>query len=568
MLAAIVFALYAAISLIVTYPIVWNLGTALPGAYGDQAEYMWCIDTFWTALASGHTPFFTTRVLYPIGANLMYTTYGPFVSLFAWPFLGNLVAYLGVVVLLSPPLAAFGAYLVTCALTGDRGAAFVAGLVYGLSPTVVSFAESSHYYKLVAAALFPYGVLALVRFLETTRRGALIALSAVAWALFFTDYYVFIMYLLLVCVVGSFTWRRQHTRGIVLACLSNALLALAVLHWVLPPVEWSQLTGGGGITTHANANFADYLVPQPYSLLLGRFSGWASDSGRDVNYFLGWSLLPVALAGLVLGQPRRIVVALAAAGALLGVLACGPEIKIGAIKLLINQWTPWYWLVKVPPLGLLDLPRCFALGPALIIGLLVGIGLAGWRRRRLALALGLALFTIDYGQIGMPPSNFSEFPVPSIYRRLAAASDTRTLLELPSGVTESKGGFGLSNDTPQNNPQMYWQTVHRKPRVGAYFSRIPGSTYSWFEHEPIISDLFIMTGYDGGWNGRQVDTLPDYRPEVVEQFFRTFNLGYVILAPHRKQTQFDLEVQRLLAGRIAARDVEEDYVMYTLTRDR
>jgi hypothetical protein len=563
---ALVFALYAVLSLVVTYPVAARLGTALPGLNGDQSQYMWCVDTFWTELTAGHNPFVTTRVLYPLGANLMHTGYAPFVSLFAWPFRDHLLAYLGVVVLVCHPAAAFAMYLLTRALTDDRRAAFVAGLAYGLSPALISFTESSHYYKLVAAALLPYGVLAVVRFLETARRGWLVALSAVTWALVFTDYYVLVMHLLIVGVFGLVCARRRHARGIVVAAVANVVLAGVLMRWVFPPLDWRELVGGGGITAQANANLADYVVPRAQNPLLGRFGVLATDRPNgDVEYFLGWFLLPVALVGLARGLRRPAFRALAIAGLLLGVLACGTAIRIGRQELLTGVWTPWHWLARVPALGVFDLPRCFALGAALVTATLVGLGLSGWRRPWLACCVGLGLVAIDYGQVGMMP--LSDFPVPPVYRRLAAMPDTRTLLELPSGVTESKGGFGLATSNTQNNPQMYWQTVHHHPRVGAYLSRIPQSTYRWFEQEPVINDLFVMTGYDGGWRGRQVNTLPSYAPEVVTVFVHTFNLGYIILHPHPKQGQFDAEVQRLLAGRIAARDVDDGYVMYTLTAE-
>jgi MYXO-CTERM domain-containing protein len=562
--------LYLAVTLVLTHPLVWQLGTAMPGIPGDQTEYMWCVDTFWASVLAGQNPFTTNRVLYPVGANLMHTGFAPFVSLFAWPFLGHLPLYLSLVVLVSYPAAAVAMFLLVRALTGNAGAAAIAGLLYGFGPPLVSFAEASHYYKVVAAALLPYGALSLVRFLDAGRLRPLLGLSAVTWALVFTDYYVLVMHLLAVAIVGIVCLRARHVRGVVIAAIANAVLAIALIRWVFPPLDTSDLWGGGyGVTSRANANLADFLVPRVENPLLGRLGVWATDRPNgDVDYFLGWGTLALALSGVWRRRRSPLIVGLAAAGLILLVLACGPAIRFGHRELLTHAWTLWHWLAKLPSLNILDLPRPFALGAALSVTALAGVGLATWRRPRLAVVLGAVLFAVEYGQIGM---RLSTFPVPAIYQRLAAKPGTRTLLELPSGITESKGGpslnLGINYSNIQNNPQMYWQTVHRKPRVGAYLSRIPRSTYQWFAEQPVISDLFIVTSTGNEWNGRKVEALPSYPPEVVDRFLRTFNLGYVILQPHPQQAEFARTVEALLAGRIAAREADAaGYVLYTLVQ--
>src|SRR5436309_2396228 len=76
---------YFVIAVVATYPIIWQLRDALPGHFSDQPFYVWAIDTFWVQVRAGMTPFWTDRVLYPVGANLMHATIAPFVSLFAYP---------------------------------------------------------------------------------------------------------------------------------------------------------------------------------------------------------------------------------------------------------------------------------------------------------------------------------------------------------------------------------------------------------------------------------------------------------------------------------------------------
>ncbi len=560
---------YAAAAVAATYPIVWELGKALPGHFSDQPFYVWAIDTFWTQLRAGTTPFWTDRVLYPIGANLMHATIAPFVSMFAFPF-GSPILYLSIAVLVSLVAAAMGmAYLVTL-LTQSVAAAAVAGLCYAFSPAVLSVTKASHYYTGIAAALMPWGVAALVRFLSTGRMWPLVALSMTTWALVFTDYYVTVMFLIVVVVVGvpGLVTQRALLSRVLIAFIANVVLALLIVQ-VLPALNTSDLPGGGlNFTSMSNTNLADFFVPSLDNRLLGaKFGGWAFDHyNNDVDsYFLGWGLLAVAVAAIA-ANPRGIVLRLGIAALICGLLACGTAIRWGRHELLVESHTPWHWFAQFPSFRAFDSPRRFALGVQLVVATLVGVGLGTIARRTgrsvLVFVAGVLLFGVEYGQVGMPTVTMD---VPTVYRLLADRPGDRTLLELPSGITESKGGFGLDlKGGVQNGPQMYWQTIHRKRRVGGYLSRIPISTYTWFEHEPIIGDLFTLTGTDGTWGPRHVDTLPDYPPEVVQRFSDVFRLGWIVLGPNPRQPRFAADVERLLAGRIVRRETVEGYVLYTL----
>jgi hypothetical protein len=566
-------ALYSGAAVVTTWPLVRRLGTAMPGRVGDQSFYMWAVDTFWTQLRAGESPFVTDRVLYPLGASMMHATTGPLIALLGYPFLDRLPLYLALVALASLVVAAFGAFLLVRALTRDTAAAAIAGLAYGFSPVLLSILLSTHYLIAAGAALLPYGQLAVVRLARGGRPALpLAALSAVTWALFLTDFYVTVLHLLLVATAGCVLLPRLGRRAlapIAVALAANVLIAVAAVVWVLPPLDTGDLSGGGpGFWSRSVTNLADYLVPSTYNPFLGpRVAGWASDrpNGEVDVYFLGWGVLPLALAGAVLGRRIPGVAGLAAAGAAALVLACGTAIRFGSTELLTEHWTPFHWLVRLPSLNMLDTPRRFVIGVQLAVAALAGVGLArlaGRGRRRLVLAAGLLVAVVDYAQFGM---ELAVVPVPEIYRRLAAEPGDRTLLEIPSGVTESKSVFGYDFVDGLNNKQMYWQTVHRKRRVGVYFSRVPRVVYRWFDQQAVIGDIFTLATRNGTWRGRTLETLPDYPARTVGDFVRTFDLGWVILSPNPRQAIFAEAVERVLAGRIARTERDtEGWVLYVL----
>jgi hypothetical protein len=556
---------------------VWHLGTSLPGMpLADQNQYLWCVDTFWTHILNGTSPFWTDRVLYPLGANLMHTGLAPFVSMFALPFRSHLVLYLALAVLASLVAGALGMRALVRRLTGSELAGFLAGCLYAFSPTVLSFADASHYYKVVSAALLPWGLYALVGFIRSPRARALVAVSAVTWCLLFTDYYETILFVVIVAVVLLLSLRREYLAPAAVDHAVNEVIAAALIIRVFPSLDTTELIAGGDyFWRRSTINLADLFVPSSYNPLLGRFGELAFDrpNGDVDSYYLGFGVL--ALAALAFGRGRpRVTVPLAVAGLLAAALACGINPRFGAANELVpERWMPWYWLVRLPSLNLLDLPRCFILGTQLVLATLAGIGIARLLARGVrpaaVVAVVLAVFAVEYGQLGM---RLYTPEVPLVYRRLAAMPD-RTLLELPSGVTESKMVFGYDLSRPSNNEQMFLQTVHRKRRVGAYLSRVPRSAYRWFESQPVINDIFLMTNpvHEPApwiWGSTQVTRLPDYPAETVDRFLATFDLGYVLLQPNERQPMFAEGIDRLLAGRIKSRSKDPDgFILYVVDRD-
>jgi hypothetical protein len=573
------FACYAAAAVATTWPVAARLGRAFPGMPGDQTYNAWCVDHFWWRVLAGESPFVTDRVLYPVGANLMHAITAPVVALAALPFYltGSLVLYFGLLVLATVVVGAFGMRACVRALGVDDVSALVAGLLYAASPTVLSFADSSHHFKSAAAAILPWGLVALLAFLREPRRPrTMAALSLVAWGLLFTDYYVWLMFLVLTLTIGLTCVRRRHVVGIAVAAAVNGVAALVLVTLVLPSLDPSDLlVGGEGFWSRANINLADLLVPGAANPILGALARYASDrpNGDVECYYLGVAPVALAVLGLAMaGRRRRGAVALGvlAGGLLLGFLACGTVVRFGQDTLLRGPSTAWYWLVALAPLRTLDLPRCFVLGLQTAVAVLAALGLAALRARpaaRALTALVLMLVAVEYGTTGIRTYTV---PVPTVFRRLADLPD-RTLLEVPSGVTESKRVFGYDFGTPSNSLQMYFQTIHHHRRVGAYLSRIPASTYQAFERMPILGDLFVMTSPTSWgtwrWARRTLDRLPDYPPDVVRGFIARLDLGYVVIQPGPREAAYRESVERVLAGHIDHVEEYDGFVLLVLRRD-
>ena len=289
-----------------------------------------------------------------------------------------------------------------------------------------------------------------------------------------------------------------------------------------------------------------------------------NNPGNPASYFLGYATVALALLGL-----RVRTLGLACGAVIIGMFACGtsahwtrqPE---GAVAM---PWLPLSWLAGMAWAGVIHNVRSFTCAIPAPLVVLAGVGLARFPTR-VIVPVACVASLLDAPGFGIP-SNAIE--VPAAYQELATRPPA-TLLELPSGVTESGGGLGLNYTASiDNNVAMYFQVVHRKRRVAGYAGRVPQSTFEWFFHEPVIGDLLTLTSEGGTFEcyhheRRHLDHLPDYPPDVVDHFVAEFDLGYVLLRPGPDQRRYMEEVDRLLGARIARRSTIGDYALYELTR--
>jgi hypothetical protein len=580
--ATLACAVYLTFALITTWPVARGIGTVLPGFPGDSLNCVWAVDTFWSALTAGQNPFETRRVFYPIGANLMHAGGAPTVAIFAGPFWSwggtrGIVAFFGLLPIALIAIGGLGMRACVWMLTRNARAAFWAGLYFAGAPAILSFIGSPFYFRTAGGVMLPWGLAALLGLMDAPKRTRhLLALSMVTWVLLFTDYYMLFSFLVLVVIVGLVNLRHELTRPILAGLALNGVLAAFVIH-LLPPLDPSNFTVGDSFWALCNSNLGDLFVPgslpeqaaaQYFPGVLSGLKVYATDWGPNPSsYFIGYGILVLIVVAL-LRRLDRPLVGLCLTTIVLVLLSCGTAIQWerGGAMLAQEQWTPFYWVARVPWLQVFDNPRCFMLGAATPIVAMAGVGLASLRWRPGVIhALALGIFLLDYAQVGIPVNTPT---VPRVYEELAAMP-TATLLELPSGVDESKGGLGLNFDQTDNNEAMYWQTIHRKPRVAGYMSRVPQATFEWFFHEPVIGDLLLLTMVGSQWTcyhgeTRVVERLPDYPPDVVDQFVREFDLGYVIFRPGSRQRFFMAEVDRLLGSRITRREMIDGYALFTV----
>jgi len=173
----VVFA-YFAITVFMTYPLILNFVSHVPAVGNDAFGNLWNMWWLKTSLIDlGTTPYYTSYLFHPNGISLVFHTLSFFNSLAAIP-LQDVIGLTGtynVLFLFGFVFSGYGTYLLVKYLTGDRRAAFVAGIIFAFCPYRFAHAFAGHL-NLMGTQWIPFYVLYLIRtYRETGKRNPIYA---------------------------------------------------------------------------------------------------------------------------------------------------------------------------------------------------------------------------------------------------------------------------------------------------------------------------------------------------------------------------------------------------------
>ena len=228
-----------------------------------------------------------------------------------------------------------------------------------------------------------------------------------------------------------------------------------------------------------------------------------------------------------------------------GALSLGPFVHVLGMNTHIPG--PWAFLRYVPIIGLARTPSRFSIVLMLIMAVLFGTALywLGQRwphRRRVIVATAAALLLFELLPAPRPVYSAA---VPKIYNHIAAdRDDSVRVLELPLGVrdgTRSVGNFSARS--------QYFQTVHRKPLIGGYLSRVSRRRMADIRRDPMANALIWLS------EGHELDD--SRRPWLLADgpsFVARAKVGFVVI--DRERTPPALREFAIAA--FALRPVERD----------
>jgi hypothetical protein len=347
----------------------------------------------------------------------------------------------------------------------------------------------------------------------------------------------------------------RFARAASVAALVSAVMLSPVLYAVgvrirdggfeSSPIRWRSSPPGVDVVS--------FFLPNPnHPLAPEAIRAWLTP--RPDQYLDNVASIPlVALVviGVAIGarwRPSRIWIAVTAA---FGFLALGPFVHVAGFNTHIPG--PWAFARYLPIVRLARTPARLSIVVMLGVSMLFAAAvthLGDRRPRRRRMLLSAVAVAILFELLPAPRPLYSA-SAPAFYTRVAQDRRDVTLMELPVGVRDGTSSVG--NFTARS---QFFQTVHGKPLIGGYLSRVPRKRIAEVRQDALLDALITLS--EGGTldRAREAD-LVARGPE----FIRRSRIGYVVIDNDRTPPPLrDFAVRALRLRHVAAEDSYDLFV--------
>jgi len=583
---------YLVLTLIMTFPLVTEFTTAIPGDGFDGWQNYW--NLWWVKKALldlGTNPFFCDYVYYPTGASLYFHTLNIFNGLFTVPIqavFGWTVAY-NFVVVFSFVVGGYGTYLLvywlgagsssrpsSCSGQGSlqgRLAAFVAGLVFTFSP--YHFAHLLGHMQLISLEWLPFYVLFTVKALDRSTAPAGFAIQrpdgglqirreqkrdllslkrircwlARSWPAavylvltFLCEWGYYVMYLALFTLLytGYVTWKECRVWEPVARAGLIWLLFIVLASPILVPMAveaihtTEYLTPPFEQSLSLSADLLAFFTPHEMHPLWGDWARTWSErfttTTSERMIFAGY--VPLALGALALWKRRQRAGFWALSLLVFFLFALGPVLHVGGQPVTVLGTTvPLPYIVLYRLLPFIRLSRSisrFDVMVMLSLAVLVGLGVEWLGRWSARWSSGWMVAGVAGALICF---EFLAVPYPM------------TEVEVPSfyrQVAQEPGDFVLM-ELPMNWDRpihQFNQVYHGKKVIAAYFGK--PNPLSVVEKTPVLQHFRHLGP----------DIIAQDISEIGTSVLASFNVRYVILDSYQMPGGREREVTLRLTEKI------------------
>ena len=306
--------------------------------------------------------------------------------------------------------------------------------------------------------------------------------------------------------------------GLTCAVLLSPVLSALSLEfrrsgWINPPTLWRSSPPG--------ADLLSFFLPNPLHPWWRHLTenGLAREPGGFVENVVAipWTVILIVSVGAVSAWARlpRFWIVLTAFFAL---LALGPFVHAAGVLTYVPG--PWALLRYVPVIGAARMPQRFAIVVMIGMAMLMAHVVRDLRlRARRAWVVTAVITVILAFELVPAPRPLYSASVPSVYEIIARDPRPVRVLNLPFGLRD-----GLSSHGNTNAAWQYYQTVHQKPIMGGYLSRLPKKGVDLYSARPVIRKLFKLSAGDvpSAEKTREAAAL-------AHEMRHELNIGYVVI---------------------------------------
>jgi hypothetical protein len=411
---------FVLLAILATRPLAAHLDTHVVGA-GDPIVDLWTIDWL-TRHFFESSRIFQGNIFHPAPHAVLYSDLSMGAVVLLLPFrrwLADPVPLYNVAVLLTLAFAGWSFHALVHALTGDRWAGVLSGVLAAFGSHQLSHRPHINLLVIGWLALFLLGLHLVTRGARVT--GAALAGLSFSLSAQSSGYYA-VSALLLGVLFAAFHWRSLRDRRTLAAWAAAGLLAvLLTLPYVL---AYMDVRSEQGLRRPIGMSLSMSFQPERDLTSAGYLYGRVLGSGGE-RLFPG--LLTLGLAGVALWRRRPETAFYACAAFVLLVFSLGPYLEMPGRKVPL----PYLWLLRVPSFESMRHPYTFAAVATFLLSVLAGFG---WSALRIASrpAAGAAVVLLAVAETLVPPLDLMAVPrgLPAYYATLDTLP-AGPILEIP-----------------------------------------------------------------------------------------------------------------------------------------
>jgi len=522
-----ILALFLLLSLVFTYPLPIRMFTHVPGwlAYGwdDSWAFVWVL---WLvmekALSGSFDLFFTDRIFYPDGVNLIYHTLSPangLIGLIPNVLFGP-VFTLNFLLILTFVLSAYGAYRLCYYVSSHRWGSIIAGLVFAFCP--YRMVHTIEHLNLASTQWIPFFFLFLLKTRqEPSPRNAIWISLFFLLTLYSCWYYgVFLALFGFMFILFSLQTRVENLGAKTVLFSLVTLIGIAPILWNMPESEnLGNLYTGLRDTQHYGADLLGFFIPSSFHPVLGSIGHWGIMTFRydlfEGTVYLGIVVLFLIPIGFYKGQvPNKIFWVFTTLFFFLATL--GPYLKVagrdvftlpGQIEIYLPL--PFNALYRFPLLDMIRAPGRYDIMFLLCASVAIPFAIR-WLMERFRFG-GNTVFLLAV----LILFEYLAVPIPTVpleinlwHQKIAQDNRNYSILDIPVHYDIRRYQFE--------------QTVHGKDLVVGHVSRTPKSKNKIFSD----NDILVIASRPGRITSL---TIRNFNRENFLQTVERHNIRYIVL---------------------------------------
>lgn len=554
----IAFIIYVVVYLGDTYPLVLDFKTQFMGIplYGDSTSYIWSIWHFKYAVSQGLNPFETQMLFSPMGSSILMHSSVPIAGILNL-LIDNPILTMNVVLLLSFAFSGLGVFNLLRFFKVNLYLSLVGGFIFTFFP--YKTAHLPEHFNLELTALIPffiYYILKTFRFEpgkllpDIVSKKYLLVLVLMSILSLLTDHYysVYVFYFgLLYCFLNWIypTFAKFSTK-------KNIVIILVLLiggHFIMRGLVLLNFDDKGALWW--SADVASLFVPNTSSWLYGDFESVKAFRDNYFRYpqsvefvmFLGYGFCVLLVLFLLKLNQLKIEYSMRLIwiASLVFLLLCFPEFKVLGHRLFYNVFGIVYYVpflnnVRTPP-------RYELMFMVLFLPVLMKQLSVMWysiANKRIIIIATLFL-VVEYF-----PKSFQLMDsekIPPVYQTLAN-KEAGTLLPIPFGFRD-----GIKEIGKFNTDDFLFQTVHQKPIIGGYLSRLSDANFDQLKNNANIHQMYLL-----------MKDSAELKPTL-----NSFNLPvkYIVVKPNYIK-RFEPYIDSTAANKISSKKMIDGYLLYEL----